>query len=336
MGDFALLTTFETDAPQSSARLTFEDHEPAQASFHDAVIEGLSRRNRAIPCRFLYDEAGSKLFDAITGLEEYYPTRTEMGVLRAHALDIARELGPAVELIELGSGSSEKVGVLLEALDDPAVYVPIDISKDHLLAAARRVSANWPHLDVHAICADFDEPFDLPRRRAGGRRLAFYPGSTIGNFTPPQARGFLADWAQRLEPGASMLVGVDLQKDKHILDAAYNDSQGVTARFSLNLLARANRELGADFDLSSFRHQARYIEDEGRVAIHLVSLKAQTITIGQRRFAFEQGDQIHVEDSWKYTIRGFQDLAVRAGFDPVECWTDPQRLFSVHLIKVAD
>lgn len=327
-------TTVEPDLGHATGRLTFEDHEPAQGSFLEAVIQGLSRADRAIPCRFLYDGPGSRLFDAITRLPEYYPTRTEIGILKAHAADIARHAGRGAELIELGSGSSEKVGVLLDALDDPAAYVPIDISRDHLLAAARRIAATRPRLEVHAICADFDEEFALPRIRAGGRRMAFYPGSTIGNFTPGRARAFLAAWGRRLGRGARFLIGVDLQKSPETLNAAYNDSRGVTARFSLNLLARANRELGADFDLSAFRHEARYLEDEGRVAIHLASLRDQTATVAGRRFRFQAGERIHVEDSWKYSIPGFQSLAAEAGYRSLACWTDPGRLFSVHLLEV--
>lgn len=315
--------------------LTIEDHHPTEADFLEAVTRGLSGPERAIPCRFLYDDAGSTIFDAITRLPEYYPTRTEIGILRAHADDVAHYVGPAAELIELGSGSSAKVGLLLDALDQPAVYVPIDISREHLTAAARRIATAWPRIDVHAICADFDEDFALPTVRAGGRRLAFYPGSTIGNFTPGAARAFLAAWARRLGRSAQLLIGVDLRKSEAVLNAAYDDRQGVTARFSLNVLARANRELGADFDLSGFRHQARYHEGEGRVAIHLVATKDQVVTIGTARYSFQTGDRIHIEDSWKYTVPEFQSLAAEAGYRSLDHWVDDERLFSVHMMEVA-
>lgn len=318
-----------------AGRLTFEDHEPTQSGFLDAVIEGLSARERSIPYRFLYDEAGSKLFDAITRLPEYYPTRTEIGILKAHADDIADHVGPDAELIELGSGSSDKVGLLLDALERPAVYVPIDISCEHLMAAAHRIAEAWPRLEVHAICSNFDEDFALPQPRAGGRRLGFYPGSTIGNFAPGEAREFLADWARRLGKGAQLLIGVDLQKSAEVLNAAYDDAQGVTARFTLNLLARANRELGADFDLGGFRHEALYLEDEGRVGINLVSLRDQTVTIDGRAFGFAAGERVHVEDSWKYTIEGFRNLAADAGYRSIDHWTDADHLFSVHLLEIA-
>ena len=320
------------EAPQPG--LVFHDFEPTPDSFADAVIEGLSRRPKAIPCRFLYDQRGSQLFDAICRQPEYYPTRTELRILKDHAGEIARLIGPDAELIELGSGSSLKVRLLLDALQRPAAYVPIDISRQHLAEAARRVAAAHPDVEVHAICADYAADFDLPWLPGIGRRTAFFPGSTIGNFEPAQAEAFLSAWARRLGSGAGMLIGVDLRKDAAILDAAYDDAAGVTAAFSLNLLARANRELGADFDIDGFRHEARYLADEGRVAIHLRATGAHTVTIEGRSFEFAAGEGLHIEDSWKYTIEGFQALAVRSGYAPVECWTDADALFSVHLLRV--
>ena len=212
--------------------------------------------------------------------------------------------------------------------------MPNDISREHLTAAARRIATAWPRIDVHAICADFDEDFALPPVRSGGRRLAFYPGSTIGNFTPGAAREFLASWARRLGPSAQLVIGVDMRKSPAILNAAYDDAQGVTARFSLNVLARANRELDADFDLAGFRHEARYDEDAGRVAIHLVATKDQTVTVGDARYAFKLGDRIHIEDSWKYTVSDFQSLAAEAGYRSLDHWVDEDRLFSVHMMEV--
>lgn len=313
-------------------RVTLRDLEPDADDFHAAVVDGLSRADKALPYRFLYDAAGSALFDRITRLPEYYPTRTEIGILRDNAQDIAGRLGRCVQLVELGSGSSEKVRILLDALETPDSYVPIDISGEHLLGAAQAIQDDYPELDVLPIAADFGQPFDLPPAERG-RRVGFYPGSTIGNLTPPQAQVFLSDWARRLGGGAYLLIGADLRKSADILEPAYDDAQGVTARFTLNLLERANRELGADFDISAFRHRARWLGREGRVSIDLVSTRPQTVTLAGRRFDFEQDEAIHVEDSWKYSLSGFMALARASSFEPVALWTDEMDLFSVHLLR---
>lgn len=307
------------------------DLHPGADDFRAAVIAGLSRPDRALPCRFLYDAKGSALFDAICELPEYYPTRTEMRILRDNAEAIADHMGADTQLVELGSGSSTKVRILLDALELPHSYVPIDISREHLTAAAQTIQDAYPEMRVEAICADFSQDIRLPPHLA--RRLGFYPGSTIGNFTPDQARGFLAQWNRRLGPGAAMLVGVDLRKDAAILEAAYDDAQGVTARFSLNLLARANRELGANFDLGLFRHQARYDAETGRVAIHLRSLADQAVLIGGEDFFIAKDELIHIEDSWKYSLEGFRELARSAGFAPLDAFVDEEGLFSVHLLE---
>lgn len=315
--------------------LDLEDLGPRPDDFRAAVWAGLSGTRKAIPCRFLYDERGSQLFDLICELPEYYPTRTETSILARHAHEIAEAAGAGVQLVELGSGASVKVRLLLDALERPSAYVPIDISAEHLAAAAARIRADYPGLPVQAVCADYAEAFDLPEPGTG-RRLAFYPGSTIGNMPPLEARDFLALWARRLGHGAQMLVGVDLRKDKAVLERAYDDSQGVTAAFSLNLLARVNRELGADFDLDAFRHEARYDALRGRVEIHLRSLKDQTVRVGERSFDFRKGERIHVEDSWKYSLEDFRRLAVSAGYRSRRLWTDADDLFSVHLLDVAE
>lgn len=321
-------------APGPSRRTArLHDFEPGADDFRAAVVAGLSRPDKALPHRFLYDARGSALFDRITRLPEYYPTRTEIGLLRAHAAEIAERLGPCVQLVELGSGSSVKVRLLLDALETPEAYVPVDISRDHLVAAAQAVQDDYPGIRVEAVCADFAQPFDVPPA-GGGRRVGFYPGSSIGNFDPAEAQGFMSLWARRLGAGAMMLVGVDLQKSAAVLEPAYDDAAGVTAAFSLNLLRRANRELAADFALDGFRHEARYLADEGRIAIHLRSQTAQTVTIGERRFVFAAGEAVHIEDSWKYTVDGFRALAVRAGYAPVAAWTDEAGLFSLHLLGV--
>jgi dimethylhistidine N-methyltransferase len=313
--------------------IAFHDHAAEEESFQDAVLEGLSRPAKAIPCRFLYDERGSALFDLICDLPEYYPTRTETGILTARATEIAALAGPRAQLIELGSGSSIKVRILLDALAEPAAYVAVDVSREHLKRAASALAADYPQLQVSAICADYSAPFPLPELPAAGRRIAFFPGSTIGNLEPEEALAFLRIWARRLGPDAAMLVGVDLKKDRAVLDAAYDDAQGITAKFSLNILARANAELGADFDLDGFVHQARYDEHKGRVEIHLRSLARQSAGLAGQSFAFERGELVHVEHSYKYAPEEFQALARRAGFEPGPVFIDPGGLFSVHYLN---
>jgi dimethylhistidine N-methyltransferase len=322
---------FRGSSPRARRKVIVHDLNPGADDFRAAVLAGLSRPDRALPCRFLYDAQGSALFDAICALPEYYPTRTEMGILRDNAEAIADHMGADTQLVELGSGSSTKVRILLDALELPHSYVPIDISASHLTAAAQDIQDAYPDLRVEAICADFSQDIRLPPHLA--RRLGFYPGSTIGNFTPDEARSFLAQWNRRLGPGAAMLIGVDLQKDPAILEPAYDDSQGVTARFSLNLLARANRELGADFNLDQYRHEARYDAETGRVAIHLRSLADQTVRIGEEAFFIGADEAIHIEDSWKYSVEGFRDLARAAGFAPLDVFVDADKLFSVHLLE---
>ena len=317
---------------QEAPLVAFHDHALQEESFRDALLAGLSGAERSIPCRFLYDERGSALFDAICELPEYYPTRTETAILRAHAGEIARRIGARAQLIELGSGSSVKIRILLDALESPAAYVAVDISREHLRRAAERLAAEYPGIEVAAICADYSAPFPLPDLPAAGRRIAFFPGSTIGNLEPDEALSFLAAWARRLGPGAAMMVGVDLKKDEEVLNAAYDDAQGVTAEFSLNLLARANSELGADFDTRRFAHDARYNPDKGRVEIHLRSLADQTVAIAGHAFDFAAGEKIHTEHSYKYAVGEFQALARRAGFEPAAVFTDPGQLFSVHYL----
>lgn len=323
--------TIRGSTPPSRRKAILHDLHPGADDFRAAVIAGLSQPERALPCRFLYDAKGSALFDAICELPEYYPTRTEMGILRDNAEAIADHMGADTQLVELGSGSSTKVRILLDALELPHSYVPIDISREHLTAAAQDIQDAYPDLRVEAICADFSQDIRLPPHLA--RRLGFYPGSTIGNFAPDEARTFLAQWNKRLGPGAAMLVGVDLRKDAAIVEPAYDDAQGITAQFSLNLLARANRELGADFDLDRFRHEARYEADTGRVAIHLRSLADQTVRFGDEAFFIGRDEAIHIEDSWKYSLEGFRDLARAAGFAPLDYFVDADRLFSVHLLE---
>lgn len=316
-------------------RLEFHDFGPDLGDFRTALIRGLTAKTKSIPCRFLYDARGSALFDQICELPEYYPTRTELGILRANAAEIAERAGPAAQMIELGGVNSLKARILLDALDSPAAYIPIDISREHLRASAAAIHAEKPGLEVLAVCADYTQPLLLPEAPGGGMRLGFFPGSTIGNLQPDEAIVFLASWAERLGPGAAMVVGVDLRKDAAILEPAYDDAQGVTAAFSKNLLARANSELGADFELDAFAHRARYDAAHGRIEIHLESLRDQIVHVDGAGLSFRAGERIHTEDSYKYSLDGFRGIARAAGFRPAAVWTDPDQLFSVHWLETA-
>jgi len=311
-------------------RVPFYDLSPKQESFPRALLAGLSQRPRSIPSRFLYDAQGSALFDRICELPEYYPTRTEMRILKDCAPEIAGLIGPEATLIELGSGSSVKVRLLLDAMERPSAYLPIDVSRDHLRAAAEALAADYPQLAVAAICADYGDTFPLPETPGRGRQVAFFPGSTIGNLEPEDAEPFLAGWARS---GVDMIVGVDLVKGADILEPAYDDAEGVTAAFSLNLLERANREAGADFDTTAFAHRSRWNAERSRIEIGIESLRDQTVYAAGRAFDFVRGERIETEHSYKYTPEGFQRMAARAGYDPLGVWIDADRLFSVHYLK---
>ena len=300
-------------------------------SFREDVIEGLSQPQKCLPPKYFYDAAGSRLFDRICRLPEYYPTRAELALTRRHLADIARFAGRGCELIEYGSGEGLKTRLLLKALR-PAVYVPVDISSTALAGAARRLAAEFAWLHIFAVVGDFSQPLRLPvfRQRAGRRRVVYFPGSTIGNLAVPEAQAFLSMSRAQVGAGGAMLIGVDVKKDANALHAAYNDARGVTARFNLNLLARINRELGADFDLRRFRHYAFYNAPLGRVEMHLVSLARQAVRIGRHRFEFEHGETIHTENSHKYAVDEFRALAAEAGFRGARLWQDRQGLFSLH------
>jgi L-histidine Nalpha-methyltransferase len=320
---------------RNGALLDFHDLAPGEESFRDAVLSGLGCVRKRIPCKFFYDARGSALFEAICRLPEYYLTRTEIAILDDNSADIAAHMGPSCRLIEFGSGASQKVRILLQALDRPAAYVPVDISREHLRDAATSVAEDFPLVPVVAVCADYTRPFPLPPLPgAGGKRVGFFPGSTIGNFEPDAAVAFLANYARVLGPGGEMLIGVDLKKDVEILDAAYNDRAGVTAAFNLNLLERVNRELDADLDIDRFEHMAFYNEAEGRVEIYIRSLASQEARIAGSRFRFAENELIHTEYSYKYSVAEFRALAARAGFRPVDTWTDPAELFSVHYFRL--
>ena len=312
------------------------DLSPGLDEFRAAVLDGLRARPRTLPCRFLYDAEGSRLFERICELPEYYPTRTEIALLTARADELAALIGPRATLVEFGSGAGVKVRLLLAALRDPALYVPVDISRDHLVAAADALAADRPDLAIAPVCADYTRPFALPALPdpAHGRTVGFFPGSTIGNFTPAEATAFLRGAARLLGPGSLMVVGADLPKDPAILRAAYDDAAGVTAAFNRNLLVRINRELGADFDLAAFRHEARWNAAESRVEMHLASLRAQTVRLGPERFDFAPGETIHTENSYKHGLADFAALAAAAGYASLRAWTDPDALFSLHVLRV--
>jgi dimethylhistidine N-methyltransferase len=299
------------------------------------VLRGLAQPRKAIPAKFLYDAQGSALFDAICELPEYYPTRTEFAILRTHAQEIAALIGRGAALVEFGGGSCQKARILLDAMEAPAAYVPVDVSGEHLEKAAAEVAADYPQLQVIAVCADYMSPFRLPpAAQAAAKRVGFFPGSTIGNLRPEEARGFLFHAARLLgRPGGELIVGVDLKKDPARLHAAYNDAAGVTASFSRNLLARMNRELEADFELARFVHDAFYNAARGRIEIYLRSLADQTVSVAGRRIRFTAGERIHTEYSYKYGVEEFRALAEEAGFQAVGAWVDPDRLFSVHYLR---
>lgn len=312
----------------------FHDLAPGEESFRDAVLAGLGQAPKALPCKFFYDTRGSALFEQICRLPEYYLTRTEIAILEEHAGAIAARIGAHCRLVELGSGASRKVRILLKALEAPAAYVPVDISREHLREAAQRLAADFPKLPVIAVCADYTRPFPLPPLPGPpGKRVGFFPGSTIGNFEPEAVVRFLAHCAKLLAPAGEMLVGVDLKKDRAILDRAYNDRAGLNAAFNLNLLERINRELGGSLDLDRFEHQAFYNEAKGRVELYLKSLAEQTATIAGRPFHFAEGELIHTENSYKYGVAEFHALAAQAGFSTVHTWTDRDELFSVHYLR---
>jgi L-histidine Nalpha-methyltransferase len=324
----------------AASRVSLHDLHPTVADLRTEVLHGLGLPAKTLSPKFFYDRKGSLLFDAITELPEYYPTRTEIAILRKHAEDMAALIGKGQTLIELGSGSSLKIQLLLTALQ-PAVYLPVDISRDHLLASAEALAERFPHLDIRAVCADYSGPFDLPLEPDWQSRAAFFPGSSIGNFEPSQAAALLRRIGTVLGPGGRLLIGVDLVKDQAVLEAAYNDDRGVTAAFNLNLLTRINRELKADFDLSAFRHRAWFNPDPdpclrggpGRIEMHLESLRDQQVQIDGHRIAFRAGETIHTENSYKFDLADFRALADDAGFDTEQVWTDPAHLFSVHGLK---
>lgn len=300
----------------------------AHDQFRADVLAGLSRPQKRLPSKYFYDAAGSQLFDRITELAEYYPTRTELAIMRRHAAAMAARCGPRCLLVELGAGSLVKVRLLLDELDRPAGYVPVDVSGEHLRGAANELAADYPALAVHPVVADFTRPFELPPVPAA-RRVVYFPGSTIGNFDPAEADELLARVARLVGPGGGLLLGIDLRKDPAVLEPAYNDARGVTAAFNRNLLVRINRELGADFDPPAFRHRAFYNRERSRIEMHLVSATEQRAQVGDATFAFRAGESIHTENSYKYDLTELARRAAACGLRADETWTDPQGYFAV-------
>lgn len=290
----------------------------------------LSQRPRRLSPKWFYDQAGSHLFEQICELPEYYPTRTELGLFEQHGAEMAACMGAGVDLIEFGAGATRKVGLLLEHLPSPQRFMPIDISGEHLVASQAPLRQRFPDLVIEPLAADFTEPLTLPE--AVGRRVGFFPGSSIGNFEPAEALALLRRMSAWLT-GGGLLIGVDLVKEPALLHAAYNDAAGVTAAFNRNVLERANRELGCDFDVQGFAHAALYQPVLQRVEMHLVSRARQTVHLAGQPFVFEEGESLHTENSYKYTVDGFQALARSAGWWPQAVWCDAARSFSVHWLR---
>ena len=305
-------------------------------SFREDVIAGLSLPQKFLPPKYFYDAAGSRLFEAICRLEEYYPTRAELGLTRAHLDDIARFAGKHCQLIEYGSGEGRKARLLIRRMR-PSAYVPVDISEAALQAAAKRLARVFPWLNILSVAGDFMQPLKLPvyRGRSTQRSVIYFPGSTIGNLTPEEAHAFLRMSRGQIGRRGAMLVGVDLRKDANVLHAAYNDAKGITAAFNLNLLARINRELDGDFDLRRFKHYAFYNVALGRIEMHLVSLARQTVNVGSHRFRFGVGESIHTENSCKYSVEDFSALALAAGFRTDRVWKDARGYFALFGLSAA-
>ena len=318
----------------STAALALTDEAPDAGDFLSEAMTGLQKERKELPCKYFYDERGSQLFDRICELPEYYPTRTERSIMEDYADEMALAIGPDALLVEYGSGSSLKTRLLLDVLERPAAYVPVDISRDHLMKSAEALAQDYAGLEVLPVCADFSQPFRIPEtHRVPRRRVVYFPGSTIGNFTRDRAIELLSGVAELCGPGGALLIGVDLKKDRETLERAYDDSEGVTAAFNRNLLIRMNRELDADFDVHQFRHRAVWVEQAGRVEMHLVSEIDQTVQLDGCEIHFAAGEHICTEHSHKYTPEAFAEIGREAGLSVAHVWTDPARRFSVQLLE---
>lgn len=313
------------------------DLPPAGSDFLADLIAGLSSNPRTLPCKYFYDERGAALFQKICELPEYYITRTEIDILDRNRAEIASHLGANIELIGLGTGAGTKTRILIETLESPTVYIPVDISEKQLRESTALFQRIFPDLEILPVCADYLQPVVLPSSsRKAARNIVYFPGSTIGNFEPTEAEEFLRRVANVCRQNGGLLIGADLKKDPHVLEAAYNDSAGVTAQFNLNLLDRINRELGADFDLDQWRHRAIYNSDAGRIEMHLISEIDQFVHVDERKFHFRRGEKIITEFSYKYAPEEFAAVAGKAGFEFVRMWTDDARLFGVFYLVTAE
>jgi len=304
----------------------------SQQSMLDEVLEGLTQHQKQLPAKFFYDERGSELFEQITYLEAYYPTRTERAIMQDNINEIAELVGPQAMLVELGSGSSSKTRMLLEKLDELAAYIPVDISDEYLLKVVNQLRMEYPKISIIPVFADYTTAFEIPNLGDSYRQqVVFFPGSTIGNFRPQTARSFLQTLADITDEDSDMLIGVDLKKDPQVLEKAYNDEQGITAKFNKNMLARINRELDANFDVDRFKHHAFYNEEQSRIEMHLVSQLDQIVTIAGQDIQFTEGESIHTENSYKYSLDEFKEL-VSEWYEVEQVWTDEQQYFSIQFL----
>ena len=312
------------------------DFAPTTGNLYEETIDSLRRADKRLPGTLLYDERGSQLFDKICEQPEYYLTRTELSIMRQSIDEIAALLGPGVALVEYGSGSSLKTALLLDHLPALACYIPIDISKEHLLHAANRLANQYPHLEILPVCADYSQPFYLPTpSKAATRYVAYYPGSTISHFHPADAVTFLAQVRQVCGPASLLLIGVDLKKAATIIEPAYNDRAGFSQAFTNNILIHMNQRFIANFDTAGFAHHAFYNEQAGRVEFYLVSCRPQTVGLAGESFSFGAGERVNLAYSYKYSLPEFAELAAKAGWSVQRVWTDDQQLFSVQCLSVA-
>lgn len=322
-------------AAMSAATAAARDVAGQRNGVRAQALAGLLDEAKTLPAALFYDAAGARLFERICETAEYYPTRTEISILDRHAGEMAAMAGSRAALIEYGSGAGVKVRFLLDQLRDPAAYIPVDISRDQLVSVAAERAAQYPGVPIRPVCADYTQPFELPRLPADARRVAFFPGSTIGNFHPTEAAAFLHRVRHTVGRAGALLLGVDRRKDSRVLNAAYNDAEGVTAAFNLNILRRLNHEAGATFDLRAFRHVAFFNEEASRIEMHLESLRDQEVCVGGTRVAFARGETIHTECSYKYDDERLDSLVRAAGFEVAKLWTDARDWFWVGFLVPA-
>jgi len=315
--------------------LLVEDKSLGIKLMYKEVIEGLSKSRKELPCKYFYDERGSQLFDEICSLDEYYVTRTELDIMHNNIDEMSDAMGEKLMFIEYGSGSSEKIKIILDHVKGICTYVPIDISCRHLAKSAAQIASQYKKLEVIPVCADYNKPFSIPKpNKDVDHKIVYFPGSTIGNFHPEEATGFLNRIASVSGPNGGLVIGVDLKKDASVLNSAYNDSRGVTAQFNLNQLKRFNRELGSNFNLDNFKHKAFYNKKEGRVEMHLISRANQSVQLNGTTISFNKNESIWTESSYKYSLEEFESVANDAGFIVKKVWTDKDNLFSVQYLQV--